>query len=592
MSTTILGLNMYHADSSACLLVDGRLIAAAEEERFRRIKHWSGFPIQAIRYCLSEGGTTLAGLDHIAVNRKPAANLGQRLLFTLGHWPRPSTIRDRLSNARAWQSIERELASSFPDDPFRGKVHHVEHHLAHVASAFWCSPFESAVALSIDGFGDFASAGWGLATDGELKIDGCVYFPHSLGLYYQAMTQFLGFTTYGDEYKVMGLAPYGEPQYLDELHELVRLQPDGTYRLNLDYFRHQRDQLSYTWRNCAPQIDAVYSAKLLELLGRPREPGGPITRRDRDLARSIQEVFESALFHLLGTLHDRYQDDRLVLAGGCALNSVANGKLLARSPFKHVYVPPAAGDAGGAVGAAATVSRQVDERRPCGYLDNAAWGPCFDLAELGRRVEARSAELSDEGCLVERMDDDLLLTATARAIADGSVIGWFQDRMEWGPRALGNRSILCDPRRADMKDVLNRKIKRRESFRPFAPSVLRENVADWFETDDDVPFMEKVYRVREDRREQIPAVTHVDGTGRLQTVDRSAAPRYHELISRFHEITGVPAVLNTSFNEREPIVCDPDEAIDCFLRTDMDWLVLDRLRITRARSASPQPPNA
>jgi carbamoyltransferase len=525
MSTTILGLNIYHADSSACVLVDGKLIAAAEEERFCRIKHWSGFPVEAIRYCLSEGGTTLADLDHIAVNRKPAANLARRILFTLGRWPRPSTIRDRVSNARAWQSIERELASAFPGDRFQGRVHHVEHHLAHVASAFWCAPFESAVVLSIDGFGDFASAGWGLATDGEINIDGGVYFPHSLGVYYQAMTQFLGFTTHGDEYKVMGLAPYGEPRYLDELQELVLLKPDGTYRLNLDYFRHQREQLSYRWRNCAPEIDAVYSAKLPELLGPPRRPADAITRRERDLARSVQEVFESALFHLLGSLHDRYQDDRLALAGGCALNSVANGKLFARSPFKHLYVPPAAGDAGGAVGAAATVWRRVGDTRPCGHMNNAAWGPRFDLAELERHVEARSAELRGEGCVVERMDDDSLLTETARAIADGSVIGWFQDRMEWGPRALGNRSILCDPRRPDMKDILNRKIKRRESFRPFAPSVLRENVAEWFEADDDVPFMEKVYRVREDRRERIPAVTHVDGTGRLQTVDRSAAPR-------------------------------------------------------------------
>jgi len=589
MSTAILGLNAYHADSSACLLVDGRVVAAAEEERFRRIKHWAGFPAEAIRYCLEEGDTTLAGVDHVAVNRNLAANLGRKLLFTVTRWPRPSMLRYRLSNARAWQSIDRELASGFPDDRFRGTVHHIEHHLAHLASAFFCSPFENAVALSIDGFGDFASAAWGAGTDGQLEIDGYVYFPHSLGVFYQTMTQFLGFTTHGDEYKVMGLAPYGEPRYVDELRELVVLRLDGTYRLNLDYFRHHRDELSYQWRNCAPEIDDIYSPKLQELLGPPRQPGGEITERDRDLARSTQEVFESALFHLLAMLHERYDLDRLALAGGCALNSVANGKVFERSPFKHLYIPPAAGDAGGAVGVAAVVWRQMAEGRPCGHMDHAAWGPSFGIAELARRIEARSAELEDEGCVVEHVNDDTLIPDTARAIADGLVVGWFQGRMELGPRALGNRSILCDPRRSNMKEILNRKIKRRESFRPFAPSVLREHAGEWFETDDDVPFMEKVFRVRKDHRERIPAVTHADGTGRLQTVDASTAPRYHELISRFHEITGVPCVLNTSFNESEPIVCSPDEAIDCFLRTDMDLIVLDRLRIARGRSARSRP---
>ena len=580
MSTAVLGLNSYHGDSSASLLLDGEVVAAAEEERFRRIKHWAGFPAEAIRYCLDEGGCSLSDVDHVAVNQNIRANFGRRLLFILRNRPSPTLLRDRLTYSRAQQSVGRELASTFPEQRFQGRVHHVEHHLAHIASAFWCSPFDSAVALSIDGLGDFASAAWGLGADGELEIDGRVYFPHSLGVYYLALTQFLGFTA-GDEYKVMGLAPYGEPKYVDRLRELVMLQPDGTYRLNLDYFRHHREAPGFQWQNTAPAVDALYSDELVELLGSPRAPGGEITKRDRDLARSAQDVFEEAVFHLLSALHERYEVDRLALAGGCALNSVGNGKIYERSPFTHLYVPPAAGDAGGAVGAAATVWRQLCGGRPCGHMDHAAWGPSFAEEELEARVEARFAELRSKQCTVERLEDDPLLRETAQAIADGQVVGWFQGRMEWGPRALGNRSILGDPRRADMKDILNQRIKRRESFRPFAPSVLREHTSAWFEPDDDVPFMEKVFRVREERRETIPAVTHVDGTGRLQTVERSTAPRYHDLISRFHEITGVPCVLNTSFNESEPIVLSPDEALDCFLRTEMDLLVLDRLRIAR-----------
>ena len=445
-----------------------------EEERFLRIKHWAGFPAEAIRYCLDEGGTSLSEVDHVAVNQNLRANLGRRLSFVLRKWPRPSLLRDRLSYSRAQQAVGSDLAAIFPGQRFQGSVHHVEHHLAHLASAFWCSPFESAVALSIDGLGDFASAAWGRGTESALEIDGRVLFPHSLGVYYLAITQFLGFTQ-GDEYKVMGLAPYGEPRYADQLRKLVLLQPDGTYRLNLDYFRHHREELGYRWRNTEPGMDALYSANLPDLLGQPRTPGGEITKRHRDLARSAQEVFESALFNLLGALHERYDVDRLALAGGCALNSVGNGKIYERSPFKHLYVPPAAGDAGGAVGAAATVWSKLHDGRPCGHMDHAAWGPSFELAELEARVQARSAELGAKGCVVECVDDDSLLPETARAIADGLVVGWFQGRMEWGPRALGNRSILCDPRRADMKDILNQRIKRRESFRPFAPSVLREH---------------------------------------------------------------------------------------------------------------------
>jgi carbamoyltransferase len=365
---------------------------------------------------------------------------------------------------------------------------------------------------------------------------------------------------------------------------VLLLQDDGRYRLNLEYFRHHREHLGFQWRNRAPQVDPVYSARLAELLGEPRQAGAEITERDRDIARSTQELFEAGLFNLLAAVHERYREESLCLAGGCAMNSVGNGKIVERSPFSQVYVPPAAGDAGGAIGAAATVWSQLGRGRPCGYMSRADWGPSFNLHEVEDVVATRLAELQEQGCVVERVDEDALLSETAQAIADGQIVGWFQGRMEWGPRALGNRSILCDPRRSEMKELLNSKIKRRESFRPFAPSILREEAGRWFAQDDDVPFMEKVFRVREERRAQIPAVVHEDGSGRLQTVERSAAPRYHALISRFYELTGVPCVLNTSFNESEPIVCTPDEAIDCFIRTDMDLLVLGVLRIARSRS--------
>lgn len=573
--SAILGLNAYHADSSACLFIDGQLVAAAEEERFRRQKHWAGFPSEAIRSCLAQAGISLDRVEHVAINRDPRANLGRRLRFALLRRPSPRLLLERLSNARAWGSVGDELRAAFPGELFTGQVHHVEHHLAHIASAFLVSPFEESALLSVDGSGDFASAAWGAGRRGDIRIDGRVYYPHSLGVFYQALTQFLGFPNYGDEYKVMGLAPYGEPRYVDTLRRVLRLAEGGGFRLNLDCFRHHRERTGYQWNGCTPSFEPLYSRGLVELLGPRRAPGEEITARHRDLARSVQAVYEEAFFHLLGGLHARTGADTLSLAGGCAMNSVANGKIHARSPFVRSYVPAAAGDAGGAIGAAAWVARQVDGGKAATPMTHAFWGPSFSDTEVRAALDARRVELAAAGCTIVRVGDERELCGwTAAAIADGKVVGWFQGRMEWGPRALGGRSILADPRRPEMKDVLNRKIKRRESFRPFAPSVLREAVSCWFETDDDVPFMGKVFQIRADKRPLVPAVTHVDGSGRLQTVDREANPRYHALIAAFAARTGVPMVLNTSFNENEPVVHRPDEALDCFLRTEMDILVL------------------
>jgi len=434
----------------------------------------------------------------------------------------------------------------------------------------------------VDGFGDFSSAAWGLGQGGRLDVAGRVYFPHSLGVFYQAITQYLGFPNYGDEYKVMGLASYGEARYMNEMRRVVRLRDDGSFELDLAFFRHHRHEIGYEWSGGEPQVSALYSQALVDLLGPVRTGDEPVEQRHKDIARSAQAMYEEALFHLLFTLHARYRIDTLALAGGCAMNSVANGRIYANTPFRRLYVQPAAGDAGGALGAAIVADERRSGAAPRAAMSHAYWGPAYDAATIATLVEESAGRLAEAGCTVENVDSEETLVAdTARAIAAGEVVGWFQGRMEWGPRALGNRSILCDPRRDDMRELLNLKIKRRESFRPFAPSILREHVADWFLVDDDVPFMMKVFPILEDRRALVPAVTHVDGSGRLQTVTEAGNPLYYKLISAFQQITGVPILLNTSFNENEPIVCRPEEALDCFLRTNMDRLVLGSTVIRR-----------
>ena len=576
-------MNAFHGDSSACLINDGKIIAAAEEERFRRIKHWAGFPSESISYCLEEAGIRLKDVAHVAINQDTKANLGKKVAYTLAHRPDLNLVLERIRNKKERLGIKDYLAESFPEDEFTGTVHSVEHHLAHLSSAFHVSPFDSAVVVSVDGFGDFASAAWGVGNGTKIDIEERIYFPHSLGVFYQALTQFLGFPHYGDEYKVMGLAPYGEPRYMDQMRRIVEIEKSGKFRLNLDFFRHHEQSVQYEWDDGAPVVGELFDSSLADLLGPVRGKDEPLEQHHKDIARSIQAMYEEAFFNILRALYERHKIDSLALAGGCAMNSVANGKIRRHSSFGKVYVQSAAGDAGGAIGAAYSVWHKTDSDKHGRFgMDHAYWGPGFDGVDIQTLIENRQDELKQKKCeIVNVLDEEELCGRTAEAIADGKVIGWFQGRMEWGPRALGNRSILCDPRRADMKDILNRKIKRRESFRPFAPSILREAVSSWFEEDDDVPFMMKVFQVREDQRKKIPAVVHVDGSGRLQTVTSNANPRYHKLISKFFEQTGVPIVLNTSFNENEPVVCKPDEALDCFLRTNMDVLVLGNCIVSR-----------
>lgn len=577
----ILGLNAFHGDASACLLRDGQLVAAVEEERFRRIKHWAGFPTLSIRYCLEAAGIGIGDVDHVALNQDSEANLSKKISYAVRHRPDLGMVLDRIRNKRKRSGILELMANEFPGEQIRARLHPVEHHVAHLSSAFHCSPFESATAVSVDGFGDFASAAWGRGDGARIDVEDRVYFPHSLGIFYQALTQFLGYPNYGDEYKVMGLASYGKPAFLPQMRQIVHLQGDGSFRLGLDYFLHHKKKISYEWEDGSPNFAALYSGVLADLLGPARAPDEPLEARHRDLAHSVQAMYEEAFFHLLNRLHERHGGDAVAVAGGCGMNSVANGRIRANTPFRRSYVQAAAGDAGGALGAALTVWHGMgnETRVP---MRHALWGPEFGEADFSGLIAARQAELDTAECSIHQFNDaQELCDRVVESILEGGVVGWFQGRMEWGPRALGNRSILCDPRRTDMKDILNLKIKRRESFRPFAPSVLREYVAEWFEEDDDVPFMMKVFPIRQEKHSEIPAVTHVDGTGRLQTVHQDTNPLYWQLIETFRQKTGVPMLLNTSFNENEPIVCTPGEAMDCFLRTNMDLLVLGQSVVAR-----------
>jgi carbamoyltransferase len=580
----VLGLNAYHGDSAACIVVDGRLIAAVEEERLRRVKHWAGFPVQAIEYCLATAGCTLADVDHVAVNRDPKANLFKKAMFAVRHKPHLSVVKDRMRNATKIRDVKAQLMSSFgldPQDP-KLQMHYVEHHVAHLASTFLVSPFEQAAVVSVDGFGDFVGAMTAVGSGNRVSIRQRVFFPHSLGLVYLALTQFLGFPHYGDEFKVMGLAAYGEPEFMDAMRQLVRLQPDGTFELGLEYFQHHTTGVSMTWESGAPVMGSVFSPRMAELLGPARGADEPLTDRHRNLAASLQRIYEEAFFLLLANVEKQSGLKQLCLAGGCAMNSVANGKVFDRTGFRDVYVPPAPGDAGGAIGAAYYVWNQKLGRPREFVMRSPYWGPEFSTEQLRQAIAGSTLA---EQATIDELDEQALPRRTAQAIVDGDVVGWYQGRMEWGPRALGNRSILVDPRRSDMKDILNARIKRRELFRPFAPAILEEATSEYFEHDEPDPFMSKVYRIRPEKHASIPAAVHVDGTGRLQTVRREDNPRYWGVIDQFRQLTGVPILINTSFNENEPIVHEPEQAINCFLRTKMDVLVLGPFFLRKKNAA-------
>jgi carbamoyltransferase len=596
----VLGINAYHGDAAAAMVRDGELIAAVEEERFNRHKHCAGFPTESVRYCLERAGVSLEDIEHIGISRDPSAHLHKKVLFAATRAARSvsglnrsrsdsrvgrrgifGAVTERLANAARVRDLKEELARSLnvPKGRLRAQFHNVEHHRAHLASSFYVSPFERAALLSIDGFGDFISTMWGVGEGNSIEIVGQVEYPHSTGILYTATTQFLGFPHYGDEGKVMGLAPYGEPRYMEEFRDLIRTEEGGRFRLNLDYFRHHAEGVEMSWDDGSPAIGRIFSDEYVKRFGTAREPGAALTNRERDIAASLQARLEEVCFHLLNHLQEKTGLTDLGLSGGVAYNSVMNGKILLNTPFRRVFVQPAAGDSGTAVGVCYQIYNRILNQPRSFVMEGAYTGPEFSDEEI-------RAELEQSGLLFEAYDEREVTRRAAQDIADGLVIGWFQGRMEFGPRALGNRSIIVDPRRAEMKDILNDRIKKREPFRPFAPSILEERVGDYFEQTHPAPTMLMVYQIKPERRESIPAVTHVDGSGRLQTVSRETNPRYHQLISDFYELTGVPVVLNTSFNENEPIVCTPRHAIDCFMKTRMDVLYLGNYAVRRGAHSS------
>jgi carbamoyltransferase len=568
----ILGLNAFHGDASAALLQDGQLVIALEEERLNRIKHWAGLPLLAAKSCL-------LGVqpDYIAISRDPKAHLADKLLRVVlrpQHW---ASLRSRAANSARIAQVGQELAAEKIVARQVGQVHFVEHHRAHLASAFFASPFEEAAVVSIDGFGDFSSVMWGIGKGNQIEVRGSVSFPHSLGIFYTAFTQFLGFPKYGDEYKMMGLSAYGEASFADKVRQVVQTKDDQC-RLNLDFFTHHSKGVEMTWYGGEPTLGAIFSQKMSQEFGEPRVPRSEIRERDQDLAASVQLVLEENYFALLNFVQKQTGAKAVCLAGGVALNCVANGMIFNRTGFRDAYIQPAAHDAGTSIGAALYVQHQ-HLRLPRSFeMRHVYYGPEYSDIEIRRDLEAA-------GCRYHKLPEEDLIGRTVESIAQGKIVGWFQGRMEFGPRALGNRSILADPRRKDMKEILNSRIKYREPFRPFCPSILAEKVSEYFETDYPSPFMVMAYKIKPEQRERIPAVTHGDGTGRLQTVEREVNRLYWRLIRKFDEVTGVPVLLNTSFNENEPIVQTPAQAVDCFLRTKMDVLAIGGFLLRKDENA-------
>lgn len=565
----VLGLNMFHGDASAAIIQDGEVMFAIAEERLNRVKHYGGIPALSIKACLDAVGANIGDIDHVAVGRDKDANLRKKVQYALSNPTKLLNFIQIRKRREAMDDLKTLLARAIDADPqgMRFQEHNVEHHIAHISSAFYCSGWDEAAGFSYDGSGDFVSAMFARCAGTELEVLERVFLPHSMGSFYTMICEFLGYRSYGDEGKVMGLAALGEEAYLEQVRDIV--SPAGNaFKLNMDYFKPLGSTSGMKIdEDGTVKLVRHYSNKMIEVFGEPRKPHSDITKRDRDLAFAMQQRFEEIFFHLLNELHKQVPSDKLAMAGGCALNSVANGKLFSETPFRRTWIQPAAGDEGLAIGAALYAYHSTLKQPRRHEMKNAYLGPEFSESRI-------RAALESVGLEYRRLEREPLLEEVADLIAAGKVLGWFQGRMEWGPRALGNRSILAHPGLPDMKDTLNARIKHREWFRPFAPSTLVEHQTEYFEHDHPSPFMLHVYKIRQDKRAGLCAVNHVDDTGRLQSVSREENPLYYDLISAFHRRTGLPIVLNTSFNENEPIVCSPEEAIDCFRRTKMDALAI------------------
>ena len=574
----ILGLNAYHGDSAACIFRDGELIAAIEEERIRRIKHWAGFPSESIKFCLDECGITIEDIDHITISRDPSANVYKKITHTLKNLVSFKALKDRLANTRKVSSLKSELARVFEisEDKIKAEIHNVEHHRSHMASAFFASPFEESAVLSIDGFGDFTSTMIGTGNGTKIEVLDSVIYPHSVGVFYTAFTQYLGFENYGDEYKVMGLSPYGNATMVDKIKDVLIFKDDGLFEINKKYFTHPKNGVTMSWEDGNPFIENIYSDYMIDVFGTPRAKGEELSQYHKDLAASIQRVTEELIYHILNHLQKKTGLKNICIAGGVAQNSVANGKILDNTTFENLYIPPAGHDAGTAIGSALWLYNQILENKRIEPMYHSFFGSKFSDEEV-------EAYLKLQNIKYIKYSDDELNDIVTDCLMNAGVVGWFQGRAEFGPRALGHRSIICDPTREDAKELINAKIKRREPFRPFAPSILKEYVSEYFEKDDNVPFMEKVFQFKENKREKLKAVVHVDGSGRLQSVDKDIEPKYYNLIEAFYKKSGTPILLNTSFNENEPIVNTPAEAYSCFARTSMDMVVMGNIVVTQRK---------
>ncbi|HXU73736.1 MAG TPA: carbamoyltransferase [Polyangia bacterium] len=565
----LLGLTTM-GESSAALVKDGEIVACAEEERFSRQKHHIGFPYRSVEYCLSEAGIGIGDVDHVTHYWKPWI-LKHRIGHTLGVLAKGVDLFRARAQRGAKQMRGYYLPMFYMPIKVRREVgpsdfnfHYVEHHVSHAASAYYCSPFDDAAVLTVDGAGEEATVLFAHGQGNRLEVLARVKLPHSLGQFYSAATNFLGFDMFaGDEYKVMGMAGWGEPTSAGYLQrEVVKKTADGGFALDITFLDHHLAK------------HRQYSDRALKLWGQPRGKDEETTQRHYDIAASVQATFEETLFHMLEWLFKKTGTRNLCMAGGCALNSLANGKIASRTPFERFFFQPAAHDGGGALGSALYVYHHQLGKPRRSSMKHAYWGPGFDDARCRAAAEAG-------GLTPVQLADAELPGKVAQLIADGAIIGWFQGRMEWGPRALGHRSFVADPRRSDMKETINRKIKLREPFRPFAPSMLAEASERYFGRQHDAPFMITVFPVKEERKAEIPAVVHVDGTARPQLVEKDVNPRYWSLIKAFEERTGIPVLLNTSFNVQEPIVCTPEDAVRTFLATDVDYLVMENQLIAR-----------
>ncbi len=570
----ILGLNIFHGDSSACLIRDNKIISAAEEERYTRIKHFSGFPINSINFCLENSNLSIEEIDFISVNFNSKYNLKDKILFMLKNFLHTNFF-PRFTLTLKKNSIKNIIYQNY-NKKINIKPIHVPHHISHIASSFLCSGFRESIGFSYDGAGDFSSTEIFICKGTEMNLIEKVLFPHSLGVFYQAFTQFLGFKNYGEEYKVMGLAAYGKPIYKNRVYKLLDLKNNNFFKLNLEYYKHYKETFSYFQESGSPFFDNLYSQKFEELFGSPRDISEDVTEYHKNLASSMQTVMEELVINKLNDLYEKHQIKNLCLAGGCAFNSSLNGKILKNTKYNNIYISPNVGDAGGAIGSALVSASRSEKKFKNVKMTNPFLGPSYTneyiekniisiLRRTGHNINYKYYENFEE-----------IIEEVCKLLLNKKVIGWFQDKMEWGPRALGNRSIIADPRNENVRDLINLKIKKREDFRPFAPSIMSEFTQDYFDINDNVdsPFMTMVVDAKQKALKDVPGVVHIDGTSRVQTVSKEFNNKFYSLIQNFYKMTNVPILLNTSLNVNGPISRDPDDAFEVFSKTNLDALAL------------------